>query len=251
MVHGPCGAMNPHAPCMENGRCRKFYPKSFQPQTRINVDGYPLYRRRDDGRAYDEGGHMIDNHSVVPYSPYLSTLLDCHINVECAATFKSVKYTLKYIHKGGDCATIEYEVDEIKQYIDGRYIGPSEGAWRIFHFDVHKQIPNVVCLQIHLPSQHMVAFDPNEDPATLLARAATERTSLTEFFNANRDQGALGVIARQLTYQEFPQKLIFVNSKSWKVRKQSLAFTSPGGIDALLPVIEDIMCCMKDANKKP
>ena len=52
-------------------------------------------------------------------------------------------YSFKYFHKGPDRATMEYEIDEIKQYIDGRYIGAPEALWCIFHFDIHKQIPSV------------------------------------------------------------------------------------------------------------
>jgi hypothetical protein len=205
MVHGPCGAFNPRAPCMENGKCTKYLPKAFQAYTSMDTDGYPLYQRPEDGRAYTVGRHTVDNSWIVPYSPYLSAKFDCHINVECAVTVKSIKYPFKYIHKGGDRATLEIDKDEIKTYIDGRYIGPPEAAWRIFHFDPHTQIPNVVHLPVHLAGQHMVTFDPGEDPNEVLERAATEVSKLKAFFAANRDDGRLGEEARKRTYQEFPQ----------------------------------------------
>jgi hypothetical protein len=59
-----------------------------------------------------------------------------------------VKYCFKYIHKGPDRATLEYEQDEIKCFIDGRYIGALEGIWHIFHYDIHKQIPSIERLQV-------------------------------------------------------------------------------------------------------
>ena len=61
---------------------------------------------------------------------------------------------------------------------------------------MHDQLPNVVRLQIHLPGQHMVTFNPNDDAATILERASAEKTSLTAFFEANSDSGPLGAAAR-------------------------------------------------------
>lgn len=92
--------------------------------------------------------------------------------------------------------------NEIQCYLDGRYISASEATHRIFEFEMHCQVPNVVCLQVHLPGQHLVIFNPNKEPATLLACAANEKTTLTAYFKA---KGPLGEEARKYVYQEFPQ----------------------------------------------
>ena len=223
MVHGPCGALNPRAPCMENGKCTKFYPKPFQPFTTMDEDGYPNYRRPDDGKTYEINHHHVDNRWIVPYNPYLSARFDCHINVECAATIRSIKYPFKYIHKGGDRATAEVRTDEIKLYIDGRYLAPPESCFRILHLKTHEQKPNVVRLQVHLPGQHMVRFNPDEDPQAILERAANEHTMLTEFFEANNVRGPDGDLARRHTYQEFPQVFVWNENKIWSPRKQGFA----------------------------
>jgi hypothetical protein len=52
MVHGPCGTLNPQAPCMKDGKCIHGYPKPFQQHTTMDHDGYPRYARPDDGRSY-------------------------------------------------------------------------------------------------------------------------------------------------------------------------------------------------------
>ncbi|KAG5536765.1 hypothetical protein RHGRI_024259 [Rhododendron griersonianum] len=106
MVHGPCGARNPQAACMENGKCTKKYPKAFSETTTTDQDGYPIYRRRNDGRVYTVRGHPVDNRDVVPYNAYLSRLFNCHINVEVYAGMRCVKYIHKYIYKGNDRATM-------------------------------------------------------------------------------------------------------------------------------------------------
>ncbi len=92
MVHGPCGTSNPRAPCMDSGKCTKRYPKPFCDATHMNEDGYPSYKRPNDGREYDVGGLMVDNSWIVPYCPYLSAKYDCHINVECAVSLGTFRY---------------------------------------------------------------------------------------------------------------------------------------------------------------
>ncbi|GBN61787.1 hypothetical protein AVEN_227601-1 [Araneus ventricosus] len=48
MVHGPCGSIDPHSPCMKDGICTKRYPRHFLKETQTGQDGYPLYRRTGD-----------------------------------------------------------------------------------------------------------------------------------------------------------------------------------------------------------
>jgi hypothetical protein len=126
MIHGPCGVQNLSSPCMVNGKCSKNFPKPFVMATEGNVNGYPLYQRRDDSRLFNVRNKTVDNSWVVPYNPSLSLKYNCHINVEVCASVKSVKYLFKYVYKGHDCANIRIqeqdilEHNEIKQYMDSR-----------------------------------------------------------------------------------------------------------------------------------
>lgn len=71
MIHGPCGSMDRNASCMKDGKCSKQYPKTFQDETLMTTDGYPIYARPDDGRKYEVRGCMLDNRWIVPYNPYI------------------------------------------------------------------------------------------------------------------------------------------------------------------------------------
>ena len=102
MIHGPCGTLNPESPCMIDGKCSKRYQREFATTTTTSKHGYPVYRRRDNGRTIKKGKFIIDNRWVVPYNPYLCQKYDCHINVEICSSIRSVKYLYKYVYKGHD-----------------------------------------------------------------------------------------------------------------------------------------------------
>ncbi|CAF3050347.1 unnamed protein product [Rotaria sp. Silwood2] len=173
MIHGPCGTLNPHSPCMEDGICSKQFPKEFQNDTLPNKDGYPRYRRRDNGVTMTIGKYEVDNRWIVPYNPYLIMKYNAHINVEICATVKSIKYLFKYVYKGHDCANIKLqrpvqedtaaaqgtlEWDEIKAHLDARYVSAPEAAWRLFEFPLHDKSHAIIRLAVHLPSQEPVYF---------------------------------------------------------------------------------------------
>lgn len=114
----------------------------------------------------------------MPYNRDLIVMFQCHINVEVCNHSKSLKYLFKYCLKGHDRATmilqrkneeknnakrshmeelnvqpaktaavderqIKAPVDEIKQYLDGRYVCVAEAAHRIFGFHIHYRNPSV------------------------------------------------------------------------------------------------------------
>ncbi|XP_028077475.1 uncharacterized protein LOC114279434 [Camellia sinensis] len=230
MVHGPCGARNPQAPCMENGRCTKRYPRAFAESTTMDQDGYPIYRRRNSGQVYTVRGQEVDNRDVVPYNAYLSKRFNCHINVEVCSGVRCVKYIHKYIYKGYDRTTMVLGlINEIQQYLDARYIGPPEAAWRIFGHHLHAEMPTVVRLALHLPGMHRVLFNPNDSLEMILSRAAQQKSTLTGFF----DYCASNENECQFTYQEFPQHFVWLKSEHrWKPREHRYAigrmyFASP------------------------
>ncbi|PPQ72835.1 hypothetical protein CVT24_012881 [Panaeolus cyanescens] len=234
MVHGPCGAANPNAICMDPEKkiCTKRFPKDFCEATNMDGSGYPEYYRPNDGIAVQiRNGFHADNRWIVPYCPYLSAKYNCHLNVECAISLNSLKYVFKYIQKGSDRTIMElHRRDEIKRWLDARYISASEASWRIFEFDLHKLSPTITRLAVHLPGQYMVSFNPNEDPEEVRQRALTESSTLTAFFAANRDSGQIGQIARQLTYQDFPQRFVWVKNKDKNGRKNYWKLRVQGGL---------------------
>ncbi len=51
--------------------------------------------------------------------------------------------------------------DEIKAYLEGRYVSASEASWRLFPFKMHDRTPSVTRLAVHEPGMHMVMYNDN------------------------------------------------------------------------------------------
>ena len=83
------------------------------------------------------------------------------------------------MYKGHDRATIEIINDEINLYLNARYISASEALCRIFHYHLHNEKPDVIQLCIHLPGQHRVLFQDNEQLEDIIERSTTEKSTLT------------------------------------------------------------------------
>ena len=111
--------------------------------------------------------------------------------MESIASVKAIKYIYKYVYKGHDRATMEFGrcKDEVKLYLDSRYVSACESIRRIFHFTMHQEVPAVVRLQVHLDGEQMITWDENVAPdiRAVLERSAGKDTKLTAYFKANRE----------------------------------------------------------------
>ncbi|XP_028768731.1 uncharacterized protein LOC114726322 [Neltuma alba] len=231
MIHGPCGRLNTKSPCMKDNKSSKYYPKKFVDHTTIDDDGYPTYRRRDDGQTVEIKGISLDNRFVVPYNPILLCKFQAHINIEKCNQSSAIKYLFKYISKGNDrvVASIydtshdgngDRSADEVCQYYNFRYISACEAAWRIFAFDIHHRYPAVERLSFHLPNQQYVVYSNDDDLAELVNKPRVYES----MFLAWMQENVKDTFARTLTYSEFPQHYVYQRTKRvWKRREKGFS----------------------------
>ncbi|GJX19647.1 DNA helicase [Tanacetum coccineum] len=175
MIHGPCGAANLNATCMKDGGTRnRNFPKAYCNRTYIDKDDFMHYRRLDTIIEIQRQNVWLDNRYVVPYNRTLCMRYYAHINVEYYGWTMLIKYLFKYISKGTDrvianvtrpAADIHststaprIAIDEIKNYIEARYIGPHEACWRILDFPIHYRNPPIQTLAVHLENMQQITF---------------------------------------------------------------------------------------------
>ena len=119
-----------------------------------------MYCKKIGGTEY-----TIVNRWIVPYNPWLLRQLNCYANFEICPSIKSIKYVLKYVHKGADQAPFHIQeggrIDEISNFLNARHIGSTEAAWRIFQMPISERYPPAVHLQVHLENFQRVYFEEN------------------------------------------------------------------------------------------
>jgi len=234
MMHGPCGRLHPTCPCMKNNKCSKFFPKTHQNETSVDADGFAVYRCPKNDLYIDKGGQHLDNTWVVPYNLNLLKKYQAHINVEWCNKTIFVKYLFKYVTKGADCSKIylrrvrngedtPYDketqtTNEVKEYLDCRYICDQDACWRILGFDIHRHHLAVERMPVHLPNDNYVAYSARAKMDKLLSLEFLRKTMLTEWFVANQ----MHPDAHSLTYLQFPSKWRWeARTRSWEKRKDN------------------------------
>ena len=76
--------------------------------------------------------------------PALTQLMDCHVNVDVCFTANVFMYLYKYLFKGPDRTKFavreqDEPVNEIDDYVSGRYLSATEASWRILGYDVTRR----------------------------------------------------------------------------------------------------------------
>ena len=234
MIHGVCGKKNENAPCMRQNKCRAKYPKLFANETTFNENGYPNYKRPDNGKTVENHGIVLDNRNVVPYNPKLLKKYNCHINVEHVHSIDSISYLYQYMYKGPDKAEIEiteidsnnnakkiFNLNEMKLYRDMRFVGPTDAYYRIYMKTMHEKNYSVTTLPIHLENMQNITIPDKATINEIEKLAHDKMTMLMAYFELNKRNaiGYGGKRARDLLYYEIPRYFVF-NGKEWKIREK-------------------------------
>jgi PIF1-like helicase/Helitron helicase-like domain at N-terminus len=217
MIHGPCGALDPNCPCMTpDNKCSKKFPKHYNDSTKLNVQGYPVYMRRNKGPVVIKRSNrqvVVDNSMVVPYNPKLLLRYNAHINVEVCTSLRAVKYIYKYCYKGFDCASIRVGSNEIDNFVNYRYLSAPEACYHLFEFKMHDRSHCVIRLAVHLENQQGVTFQEGEEQNAIDNSGST----LLAWFQLN----ASDPLARNFLYTEIPHHYIYVTkTRKWQARKR-------------------------------
>ncbi|XP_050290504.1 uncharacterized protein LOC126728763 [Quercus robur] len=119
----------------------------------------------------------------------------------------------------GPCGSINSRAsytDEVKTYLNCRYVSAIEACWRIFEFAIHHREPAVQRLSFHNEDEQPVVFEDTDYLNNVVDKPDIEKSKFTEWMKAN----ALYEEARELTYSEFPTKWVWHRKdKEWKLRK--------------------------------
>ena len=142
-----------------------------------------------------------------------------------------MKYLFKYVIKGPDYSKMYLQrikgkgipvghngrpqVNEVKEYLEARYICEYDALWRVYSFTVHGKTPSVERLPVHLPGMNIVRFEDDADLSKINDSDFLRKTKLTEWFVAN----SMFPNARSFTYCDFPTKWTWnSDNRSWHER---------------------------------
>jgi hypothetical protein len=78
------------------------------------------------------------------------------------------------------------DIDEIREYLDCRYICEQDALWRLLGFDIHYHWPPVERLPVHLPLLNTIRLHKNTKLEDITKDPKFHKTKLTEWFETNK-----------------------------------------------------------------
>lgn len=147
-------------------------------------------------------------------------------------------------------------VDEIKRYVDSRYVTASEAAWRLMQYPIHGEQPSIVRLAVREEGMHGVVFDPTRRDAPEQV-AAQQKTTLTGWFAPNHvakvkhQEACAAALAAglepppppaqlQMSYHDFPTHFVWSKKKKeWSPRVQYARMPTIGRMYGVFPSTTD------------
>ncbi|XP_044014055.1 uncharacterized protein LOC122856420 [Aphidius gifuensis] len=179
---------------------------------------------------------------------------------------QSSKIFICHIYKGHDAAAIVVQEtdtngdqvdqtihhDEIREFIETRYVSPPEACARILNYSLHGRSHAVVRLPVHLPNQQTVMVDDIDNEDAIQA-ALNKESMLIAYFALNAHDPQ----ARDLTYSEIPteyvyKKLAGTSTYTWQQRKSH--FSTLGRMYSVSPAQTELfhlrllLICTKGAT---
>ncbi|GKF42197.1 hypothetical protein Tco_0125539, partial [Tanacetum coccineum] len=147
----------------------------------------------------------------------------CTVEGKCSKTFPKPFYSETNLEEDGypvyrrrdskvqavKAAHGEHEkvavVDEIKNYLNCRYLAPCEAVWWLFSFDIHYSQPSDMKLNFHFEDQQAITLHDSQNLPALLNREEIKITMFTKWFELNKHDTK----ARELTYAEIPKYYVW------------------------------------------
>lgn len=94
-------------------------------------------------------------------------------------------------------------INEVDEYLEGRYVSASEACWRILSLKMHGISHAVTRLPVHLPNEQQVYFNDDDDIEEVADQVPTSK--LQAFFELCSDDAD----ASELIYTDLPKLYVW------------------------------------------
>ncbi|GKF19276.1 hypothetical protein Tco_0067914 [Tanacetum coccineum] len=106
-------------------------------------------------------GYIVSNWRGIPYGyDIMESGIFKYISKGTDRVVARIARNTTNVQTGASESTNQPQVviDEIKNFLDARYVSPHEACWRLFEFEIHYREPAVQILVVHLQNMQRIVF---------------------------------------------------------------------------------------------